>query len=228
MSFHDRERKTDFTVTQEAFERIAPGWYNYRHWSIFRSELESLAERWHGGSLLNIGCGHGPDFLPFKTAFQMYGIDFSGQMLDHARKYARKFDFDPALFLGDIRRLPFSESTFDHAIAVATYHHIDNPADRLSALNDLFRVLKPGGEAFITLWNYWQSKFRFRGKEPLVPWKIKDETVYRYYYLFSFPEAEKLVKKAGFLLLESRPEHSYRFPVKYFSRNICLLVKKPG
>jgi hypothetical protein len=60
-----------------------------------------------------------------------------------------------------------------------------------------------------------------------VTWRIKDEVVYRYYYLFSFPEAERLVKKAGFQLLESRPESSWHFPVKFFSRNICLLVKKP-
>ncbi|MDI6814609.1 MAG: class I SAM-dependent methyltransferase, partial [Dehalococcoidales bacterium] len=39
-------------------------------------------------------------------------------------------------------------------------------------------------------------------------------------------ELEKLVKKAGFEVLKSFPESSYRCPIKFFSRNICLLVKK--
>ncbi len=214
-------------MTQEAFDRIAPGWYNYRHWSIFRTELERLAERWQSGTLLNAGCGHGPDFLPFKDRFDLYGLDFSRPMLEYAETYADKFGYSPALVQADLRALPFKDNSFDRAIAVATYHHIETPAERLLSLRELRRVLKPGGEAFITLWNYWQSKFRFKGKEPKVTWRIKDEVVYRYYYLFSFPEAERLVKKAGFQLLESRPESSWHFPIKLFSRNICLLVKKP-
>ena len=214
-------------MTREIFDKIAPGWYNFRHWSIFRNELEELSEVWKNGRLLNIGCGHGPDFLPFKDNFQLYGIDFSRQMLEHARKYADKFAYSPVLLQGDIRRLPFSDNTFECAIAVATYHHIENKTEQLAAIQELKRVLTPGGEAFITLWNRWQSRFWFTGNEPSVPWRIRDETLYRYYYLFSYRRAEKLVKQAGFHLLKSFPESSYRFPVKYFSRNICLLVRKP-
>ncbi|MBN2239988.1 MAG: class I SAM-dependent methyltransferase [Dehalococcoidales bacterium] len=213
-------------TTREAFDRIAPGWYNFRHWSIFRPELERLAERWEKGSLINIGCGHGPDFLPFKDSFSLSGVDFSRQMLVHARKYAEKFEYPVNLVQADIRSLPLPDNSFDNAIAVATYHHIKSADDRLAALKELYRVLKPGGEAFITFWNRWQRRFWFTGNEPEVSWKIKDETVYRYYYLFSYRRAEKLVKKAGFRLLESHPETSFTFPVKYFSRNICLLVKK--
>ena len=34
------------------------------------------------------------------------------------------------------------------------------------------------------------------------------------------------LKKAGFEVLQSSPESLYRFLIKLFSRNICLLVKK--
>jgi hypothetical protein len=61
-----------------------------------------------------------------------------------------------------------------------------------------------------------------------VPWKAKGEVVQRYYYLFTYGEFEAVVKKAGFKILQSFPESSYHFPVKNFSRNICLLVKKEG
>ena len=36
---------------------------------------------------------------------------------------------------------------------------------------------------------------------------------------------EGLVSKAGLKIIRSFPESSYRFPVKYFSRNICISVK---
>ena len=128
--------------------------------------------------------------------------------------------------MADVGRLPFTDEVFDWAISVATYHHIQDKRERQTALGELRRVLKPGGEAFITVWNRWQPRFWFGGREVSVPWRTKGKTLYRYYYLFSYRELEKLVSTAGFKVLKSFPESSYRFPLKFFSRNICLLVKK--
>lgn len=213
-------------MTKEIFDRIAPGWYGFRHRSIFRTELEELAGKWRGGRLLNIGCAHGPDFLPFKQGFELHGVDFSIEMLKLARKYARKFDFPVNLALADACQLPYADESFDRAIAVATYHHLKGREKQETALRELRRVLKPGGEAFITVWNGWQPRFWLKGKETQVPWGRGNKKLHRYYYLFSYPEMERLVQRAGFTLLRSFPESSYRLPVKYFSRNICLLVRK--
>ena len=215
-------------MTRNIFDQIAPGWYNFRHWSIFGNELAELARRWQKGKLLNIGCAHGPDFLPFTQSFDLYGVDFSAEMLRFARKYSQKFNFAVNLSLADVSRLPYSDETFDWAISVATYHHLKGGEEQQAALNELRRVLKPGGEAFITVWNRWQPRFWFKPKEIKVPWRKRGKTLYRYYYLFSYPELEKLAKRTGFKVLKSFPESSYRFPVKLFSRNICLLVRKRG
>ena len=210
----------------DVFDQIAPGWYNFRHWSIFRSELAALAERWQRGKLLNLGCAHGPDFLPFRGGFELYGVDFSPKMLEFARKYSRKFKFDVSLLLSDVISLPFTDRTFDWAVAIATYHHIRGNEKQKLALDELRRVLKPGGEAFITVWNRWQKRFWFKPRDVTVPWQTRGRRLERGYYLFSYPELERLVKKAGFEVLKSFPESSYHYPVKFFSRNICLLVRR--
>jgi tRNA (uracil-5-)-methyltransferase TRM9 len=210
----------------KVFDKMAPGWYSFRHYSIFRSELEELAKRWPKGRLLNVGSGHGADFLPFRDGFELYGVDFSAGMIQQAVRYSRKFSFPVKLQVADARALPFSDNTFDWAIAVATYHHLQGHDAQLKALRELKRVLNPGGEAFLTVWNRCQPRFWLKGGETAVPWKTKDKVVQRYYYLFTYWEFEGLVKKAGFRLLKSFPEKSYHLPIKYFSRNICLLVKK--
>jgi ubiquinone/menaquinone biosynthesis C-methylase UbiE len=211
---------------KDIFDEIAPSWYSFRHWTRFKSELETLAQRWQKGKLLNIGCAHGPDFLPFQQGFELYGVDVSPEMLGFARKYSRKFDFAVNLCVADASYLPFRDNTFDWAISVATYHHISGKEERQAALTELWRVLKPGGEAFITVWNRWQPRFWLSRREVAIPWRTRDKTLYRYHYLFSYSELERLAKKAGLEVLKSFPESSYRFPLKTFSRNICLLVKK--
>ena len=216
------------TDSKDIFNQIAPSWYSFRHWSIFRSELEMLAQRWQKGRLLNIGCAHGPDFLPFTQSFDLYGVDFSTEMLKLARKYSQKFKFPVILSVSDVSHLPYADETFDSAISVATYHHVKGKKEKQVALSELRRVLKPGGEAFITVWNRWQSKFWFKPKEVAVSWRKRDKTLERYYYLFTYPELEKLVKTAGFDVLKSFPESSYHLPIKFFSKNICLLVRKDG
>jgi tRNA (uracil-5-)-methyltransferase TRM9 len=146
-------------------------------------------------------------------------------MLRFAEKYAQKFGFNVELTLADVRRLPYPDDSFDRVIAVATYHHLMG-GEHQAALAELRRVLKPGGEAFITVWNKCQPRFWFKPKEVEIPWRQKGQILYRRYYLFSFGELERLVKGAGFEVIKSSPESSYHFPLKLFSRNICLLVKK--
>jgi ubiquinone/menaquinone biosynthesis C-methylase UbiE len=214
----------------DVFNQIASSWYNFRHRSIFRAELENLAKRWKQGRVLNVGCAHGPDFVPLNNGgaeLEMHGADFSDEMLRLARKYADKFDFDVSLVEADARYLPYADGTFDWAVAAAVYHHMMGKEDRLKALTELHRVLKDGGEAFITVWNRWQPRFWFKRRLQHVPWRTKEKTIYRHYYLFSYYELEKLVRQAGFQILQSGPENNYRFPVKSFSHNICLLLVKP-
>jgi tRNA (uracil-5-)-methyltransferase TRM9 len=210
----------------DIFDQIAPGWYNFRHWSIFRSELTALAERWRGGRLLNLGCAHGPDFLPFRKGFELYGVDFSPKMLELARKYAAKFHLEANLLLSDVVSLPFADQTFDWAVAVATYHHVKGRDRQKLALGELRRVLRSGGEAFITVWNRWQRRFWFKPREITVPWQTGGRVLGRYYYLFSYPELGRLLREAGFEVVKSFPEGSFRCPLRFFSRNICLVVRK--
>ncbi len=69
-----------------------------------------VSARWQRGTLLNIGCAHGPDFLPFRQNFDLYGVDFSIQMLAFAQKYSEKFKFSVNLALADARYLPFGST----------------------------------------------------------------------------------------------------------------------
>jgi tRNA (uracil-5-)-methyltransferase TRM9 len=217
---------TIMSTNKEVFDEIAESWYRFRHRSRFVTELEEMAARWHQGKLLNIGCAHGPDFLPFKDNFELWGVDFSTQMLRLAQKYAAKFDLKVKLSLADATSLPYPDNAFDCAIAVAVYHNIRGDRQRKKAFYELKRVLMPGGEAFITVWNKWQPRFWIKGREVNIPWKTGSEIYYRYYYLFTYMELRSLLNRTGFEIVSIFPESSYRFPIKSFSRNICALVRK--
>lgn len=213
------------TTNREVFDQIAESWYGVRHWPLLKKELEEMAERWQGGKLLNVGCAHGADFLPFSRSFELWGLDSSRAMLKQALRYSAKQGLYVNLMAADALFLPFPQHTFDWAISVATYHHIEGGPERERAFAELRRVLKPRSEAFLTVWNYGQPRFWLKSQEQQVAWKLKEETVYRYYHLFSYGELRKLLIKAGWEIVSMFPERSYRFPMRGFSRNICVLVR---
>jgi tRNA (uracil-5-)-methyltransferase TRM9 len=214
------------TTNREVFDEIAESWYRVRHWPLLKGELDALAARWQSGKLLNVGCAHGPDFLPFSQRFELYGVDFSPAMLRQAIRYSTKFKFYVNLVAADALFLPFPDNTFDCAVSVATYHHIKGTRGREMAFHELRRILRPDGEAFVTVWNRRQPRFWLKSNEQQVPWRLREKTVYRYYHLFSYTELQKLLVKTGWQIVSVSPEKSYHFPIRDFSRNICVLVRK--
>lgn len=220
----------DIAGRQEAsaYDHIAADWYRLRRWTRFRSELEEMSQRWKGGSLLNVGCAHGPDFLPFRQGFQLYGIDSSVQILRFGRRFRQEQGFCAGFIAADARRLPFRDCSFDHAIAVAAYHCIEGRRERLEAYRDLGRVLKPGGEAFITAWNRWQRRFHSGGQDVTLPWKTRGGPVLRYYHLYSWSELARDLEDSGLEVLRLFPEKPHTESSPWSSQNICALVKKPA
>jgi ubiquinone/menaquinone biosynthesis C-methylase UbiE len=208
------------------WDALAEGWYRTHHWTRFKTELEALAGRWKGGRLLNIGCGHGADFLPFNPAFQSVGLDFSREMLVQANRYGTKFKRRFELVKGDAAELPFQDDIFESVIAVAVVHHLRMPERRALAFSEIRRVLKPGGEAFITVWNRGQPRFWFAGREAIVAWRLRDGPVKRYHYLYTYRSLSRALKSAGLEIVSLRPESAWKRWPAFFSRNICVLVRK--
>ncbi len=72
-------------------------------------------------------------------------LDVSNRSLDLARdrhgESARFVHFDG-------HEIPFSSNTFDVAFAACVFHHID-AAEHNALLRELWRVLRPGGHAFV-------------------------------------------------------------------------------
>lgn len=104
------------------------------------------------GKLIEIGCGVGAQTKQMLTRWphlKITAVDKSESHLNFAKKYlstqvdARRVQH----FLKDIAELPFDENTFDAAISIWVLEHTACP---LAILSELSRVLKCGGEIFLT------------------------------------------------------------------------------
>ncbi len=74
------------------------------------------------------------------------GIDLAEQMLDVGREKIARLGLKAELQNGDAQNIPFGAAQFD---AVTISFGIRNMTDVRRALNEMFRVLKPGGRAIL-------------------------------------------------------------------------------
>ncbi|HUF24226.1 MAG TPA: ubiquinone/menaquinone biosynthesis methyltransferase [Vicinamibacterales bacterium] len=103
------------------------------------------------GRLLDLACGTGDIALSLADGTrQVVGLDLTTEMLTLA---VRRFGgsgvrrFAPAWIAGDMTRLPFATASFD---AVTTSYGLRNVPSLDAALDEVARVLRPGG-LFVSL-----------------------------------------------------------------------------
>ena len=94
-----------------------------------------------GERILDAGCGTGIFTLDYLArGASVVGLDISGPMLRLAVKKAAGYPFSAVC--GDMLHLPFEDNSFDKVVSVTALEFI---ADARTALNELFRVARPGG-----------------------------------------------------------------------------------
>lgn len=128
------------------------------HGAVVEMPVDQLA----GKQVLEIGCGAGGHSVLFATkGAVMTSVDITPQRAEATQV---KYDLlagliDPGCTArqADAENLPFADATFDIVYSNGVLHHT---RDTERAIAEVFRVLKPGGQAVIMLyckdsWHYW-------------------------------------------------------------------------
>lgn len=195
-------------------------------WKSFRKEpIEEVKEFLEGkeGKILDLGCGSGRNFI--KINGTIYGVDFSENMLKFAKTNSEKERIKTELIKAETNNLPFKDNFFDTAIFVAVLHCIPKREKREKSLKELIRVMKPETEAYISVWDKNQDRFKNSPKETIVIWKQDGKEYKREHYLYDKEEFVSLLKKTGFEIVKvSDKQTSKGF---YSQKNINVIVRKP-
>jgi ubiquinone/menaquinone biosynthesis C-methylase UbiE len=152
---------TEHLVSQAPFltarqSAMQLGW-RFRQYPLFR-EFSGLYGDHAGETVLDLGCGPGNDLAGFaihSRAARIVGADVSSSALALARHRLSLHGVGPEraelVKLSDTRvELPFDDAAFDFVSSQGVLHHTSDPA---SILRELHRVLKPGGEGSIMVYN---------------------------------------------------------------------------
>jgi len=183
-----------------------------------------------GDKVLDLGCGNGRLYKILKNKEVEYiGVDISKKLIEIARKNYPKTRF----LVADALNLSFLKSSFDLIFAIAFLHHIPSKTLQLRVLKNCFKVLKENGLIILSVWNLLQPhlllKYKIRpfSKDVYIPWKSKTNKILkRYYHVFTKGELQRLVKKAGFKIIECYFSRKGKITNRLNGFNLILIAKK--
>lgn len=139
------------------------GFMGRRHNYYTRAKVKCLLAQWnilHGNSqnlnVLDVGCGIGQtDKLLFPYLRKLSGVDVSAASIDRAKQENAMVDYQSY----DGQTLPYESNSFDSAFLICVLHHV-LPEDRYLLMQEIRRVLRPGGSIFIFEHNPWHPLTR--------------------------------------------------------------------
>lgn len=129
--------------------------YKHRNWEQANREIRQLCD-WlqltPGRELLDIGCGMGRHALALdELGYQVSAVDLSEPLLEQARRHDA--DHRVRWQQGDMRKLPYGNGSFDATVNLFTSYGYFNETDNKQVLQELRRVLRPGGTFVIDFLN---------------------------------------------------------------------------
>ena len=136
----------DNTHVEEAYARWAPV-YDLVFTAVMRPgrRAAAAAASRDGGRVLDVGVGTGLELPMFSAATRLVGVDLSEPMLLRARQRTMRDRLSgvEGLLRMDAMRLAFPDHAFDCVVAPYVMTVVPDPS---KTLDELFRVVKPGGE----------------------------------------------------------------------------------
>jgi SAM-dependent methyltransferase len=134
--------------SREYFEEVARNRYeSYAPWLPGTAGFDRHA----GQRILEVGFGLGTDHVSFaRGGARCVGIDLTPKHIEATKKLLELNGFPRRLVRGDGERLPFADASFDVVYSFGVLHHTPDTA---GAVQEIRRVLRPGGQAIVALYH---------------------------------------------------------------------------
>jgi len=200
------------------------------HWEEPASEVYPLLKRWQREEfkkVLDLGCGIGRHAIFFSgNGFIVDACDLSQEGIDKLNKFINENNLNITTKVTDMLSLPYENDSFDCLIAFHAIYHTDDIGIK-KVINEIKRVLRNGGEAFITFNSKNSSTFNNPDNKHLSKSTIVKNTGHESgipHYYASKQEVEDLLKH--FEIIEFSYKEEYWQDQGYTGAHYFVLVKK--
>jgi ubiquinone/menaquinone biosynthesis C-methylase UbiE len=153
--FSSEEATNQFysTIKLEGFKLMMDYWQNKQRTEATIKYLEKYLKK--TDFILDLACGYGRISIPLaKKGYKITGIDLMEELIQAARFFSFEQQINAEFTVGNMLHLPYTSEMFDVVICLClSFNHLLTPQDQITAINEIYRVLKKGGKGLIETQN---------------------------------------------------------------------------
>jgi len=165
----------------------------YEHLQRYRLTMKKIGPN---KKVLDLGCGTGyGSRMLYGAGSEVYGIDVSQGAIDYAKK---KYS-GPKYVCCSAEKTPFQNNFFDVVTAFEVIEHVQNPE---KVLREIYRVLKNGGDLFISTPNprHLLNTIKHLFRANPYPEKVNAKNIY-HIKEFYYDEFIEFLKRGNFKII---------------------------
>lgn len=184
-----------------------------------RALLELLKPA-RGEKILEVGCGNGRDFSFLSSGgARCVGVDYDYRIVTVAKERLLRNNNKGTLAVADATKLPFKDCSFDKVSCSEVLEHVPEYKKTLEEMN---RVLKPGGKAVFTVPNRHSLKGVIKGYRSLINRVFNRCDLHPYDEWKTRRELKTALRESG---LEVREEVGVDFTPQFFKApSLCRML----
>lgn len=145
----------------------------YCPWPLVKKFIDSVEPY---SIVCDIGCGNGKN--QYRKDLTWVSCDNSIEMCNLVQNS----------IIADCTQLPFENESCDVVLCIAVIHHLSSESRRISALQEIKRILKNKGKALVSVWGVHP---KHGCGTQIIGWNKKDNQ--RYIHFFQYNELKNLV-----------------------------------
>ena len=184
--------RTERDHVHAVYDAIATQWHHTRgkRGVLWPGATQFLKRLPIGSVVADVGCGDGKYFpAVWEAGSYVIGTDISRPLLETAlvksenvpdtckvSSHKASLRDRPAVAVGDCMSVPLRSKSCDAAICIAVMHHLSTLERRIRCVEELVRIVRPGGTINIQAWAIEQernSRRRFAASDVFVPFNAQ-------------------------------------------------------
>ena len=147
-------------MSREFFEEVEKHRYRTHPWILEAIKKFNIRNK----KVLEIGFGMGTDHLSLaKQGGIMHGLDLTPRNSEVTSRRFNLYGEKSEFTIGDAEYLPYKDHSFDFVYSFGVIHH---SPDTQKIINEIHRILKPGGKCWVSVYHknsvvFWWSLFLY-------------------------------------------------------------------
>ena len=193
-----------------------------------------LIHRWKNNEfkkVLDLGCGLGRHAILFaQSDFKVLAIDTSAEVINYLEAKSKEMNLEIDCTVGSADMLQLEDASVD-AIMLKSVIMYNKKSEVESIFKELYRVLKPGGEAYVTLPSKCSAEFKntksviYDRENILIEDKETKQVVYKYFA--DEQSVNRLVQKFELISLDLVQDFYVQYEWLESSSQYQMIIKKP-